>query len=53
MHASIPYNDEKPRDLNMIELLGWREVHSPFVKLQKEEREAPFIYKGGYFLAIW
>ena len=29
MHASIPYNDEKPRELNMIELLGWSEVHSP------------------------
>ena len=31
MHASIPYNDEKPREFNMIELFGWSQVHSPFV----------------------
>ena len=35
MHASIPFNDEKPREFNMIELSGWSEVHSPFVEFIK------------------
>ena len=32
MHPSIPYDDEKPREFNMIELLWWSEVHTPLAQ---------------------
>ena len=48
MHASIPYNDEKPREFNMIELFGWSQVHSPFVELT----DIAVVYSKGLLTTI-